>query len=126
LPIDTHVLLWSLTGDERLPRRIRGIIDDETSTIFVGAASAWEITVKHRLGKLPGTDRIAGDVERYVLSEGFQPLHITMKHAQCAGAPVGNHKDPFGRMLAAQARIEGMAIISGDRVFDGFGVRRLW
>lgn len=124
--IDTHVLLWAFTGDARLPRAIRTLVDDESAVIYVSAASAWEITTKFRLGKLPSSAPIAHDVERFVVVEGFRPLDVTMQHAQQAGALPGDHGDPFDRMLAAQAQIENMPIISGDRVFNGFGVRRLW
>lgn len=124
--IDTHVLLWSLTGDGRLPLAMRALVNDPGSKIYVSAASAWEITTKFRLGKLPSSAPIAGDVERHIRAQGYQPLDVTMRHAQQAGALPGDHGDPFDRMLAAQAQIEAMPIISGDRVFDGFGVRRLW
>ena len=126
LLIDTHALLWFLAGDRHLPRPIRTLIDDPANAIFVSAASAWEITTKHRLGKLPGAAPIAADVGATVLAQGFDTLDVTMMHAQRAGALASDHRDPFDRMLAAQAQIEGIAIISGDRVFDDFGLRRLW
>jgi len=126
LLIDTHALLWFLEGNERVPRPVRVLIDDNRNQIIVSAATGWEIATKHRLGKLPSAGPIADDIEGNLVRLGFEVLAITMRHAQHAGALPGMHRDPFDRMLAAQAQIEGMTIISGNRVFDGFGVKRLW
>jgi PIN domain nuclease of toxin-antitoxin system len=92
----------------------------------VTAASAWEITTKARLGKLPGAQDVAADVAGCVANQGFVPLDITVIHAQRAGALAGEHRDPFDRMLIAQAQIEDVSIVSDDRVFDDYNVRRLW
>ncbi len=94
--------------------------------IVVSAASAWEIATKFRLGKLPSAAAIVGDIEGAVIEEGFETLAVSMRHAQHAGTLPGDHRDPFDRLLAAQAQLEGMVIVSGDRVFDAFGVKRLW
>lgn len=87
---------------------------------------AWEIATKFRLGKLAHAARLAHDVPRYVGQEGFNEFPVTMAHAQRAGGLRGPDRDPFDRMLAAQALIEDLPIVSNDRVFDRFGVRRLW
>ncbi|MCC7049074.1 MAG: type II toxin-antitoxin system VapC family toxin [Alphaproteobacteria bacterium] len=126
LLIDTHALLWWTIDDPQLSRKARSTIMDEDTTIIVSAASAWEIATKFRLGKLPSAAAIAGDVEAAAIEEGFDTLAVSMRHAQLAGTMQGDHGDPFDRMLAAQAQLEGLPIISGDRVFDGFGVKRLW
>ena len=126
LLIDTHALLWHLSGDERVSSEARALIADPLNKVLVSAASGWEITTKYRLGKLPQAALIAQDVEGTLTRLGYELLNITMHHAQHAGALPGNHRDPFDRMLAAQAQIEGIAIISGDGAFDGFEVRRLW
>ncbi|MCC6468211.1 MAG: type II toxin-antitoxin system VapC family toxin [Alphaproteobacteria bacterium] len=126
LLIDTHALLWFLEGNEQVPRPMRALIDGDRNQIIVSAATGWEIATKHRLGKLPSAEPIASDIEANLLRLGFDVLPITMRHAQHAGALPGEHRDPFDRMLAAQAQLEGLVIISGDRVFDGFGVKRLW
>jgi PIN domain nuclease of toxin-antitoxin system len=93
---------------------------------LVSAASAWEITTKARLGKLPGAKDVAADVFGCIGSQGFVPLDITVLHAQRAGGLARDHRDPFDRMLIAQAQLEDVAVISDDRVFDEYGVRRIW
>jgi len=126
LLLDTHALLWWLDGDRRLSRRAKTAIADEDNEILVSAVSAWEITTKARLGKLPGAADVAADVAGAVDSQGFTPLDITMRHAQRAGRLSGDHRDPFDRMLIAQTLIEGLTVVTNDDVFDGFAVERLW
>lgn len=126
LLLDTHALLWWLDGDRRLSRRARTAIADQHNTIFVSAASAWEITTKARLGKLPGAVAVAADVAGAVASQGFSPLDITLVHAQRAGRLPGDHRDPFDRMLIAQSQIEDLAVVTDDDVFDTYRVERWW
>lgn len=126
LLVDTHALLWWLDGDRRLSLKARRAIANESNTILVSAASAWEITTKARLGKLPGATDVAADVAGCVASQAFASLDITMLHAQRAGSLAGQHRDPFDRMLIAQAQLEDISVISDDEVFDGYGVRRFW
>jgi PIN domain nuclease of toxin-antitoxin system len=126
LLLDTHAFLWWLDGDRRLSVKARRLIADEANAVLVSAASAWEITTKARLGKLPGAKDVAADVLGCIGNQGFVPLDITVLHAQRAGGLEGDHRDPFDRMLIAQAQLEDVAIISDDRVFDGYGVRRIW
>ena len=126
LLLDTHTLLWWLDGDRRLPRKARAAIGDDANTILVSAASAWEITTKARLGKLPGATEVAADVAGCLASQAFSSLDITILHAQRAGRLPGDHRDPFDRMLIAQAQLEDVPIVSNDAVFDAYGVTRLW
>ncbi len=126
LLLDTHTLLWWLDGDRRLSRRARTAIGAAGRSVFVSAASAWEITTKARLGKLPGALEVASDVAAAVASQAFSPLDITIVHAQKAGRLPGPHRDPFDRMLVAQAQLEDLPIVSDDHVFDAYGVERLW
>ncbi len=126
LLIDTHVLLWWLDGDKRLVRRPRQLIQAEDNEILVSAASVWEITTKARLGKLPGALAVAADVPMCIAGQGFSSMSITVEHAQVAGNLPGPHRDPFDRMLIAQAQAERVAIISVDVALDGHGVTRLW
>ncbi|MCY4574858.1 MAG: type II toxin-antitoxin system VapC family toxin [Gemmatimonadetes bacterium] len=126
LLIDTHAFLWWLAGNERLSRAARDAIGNPDNTVLVSAASAWEITTKHRLGKLPGADEVAGNVMATVENHGFQPLAITVSHAERAGRLPGPHKDPFDRMLIAQALAHDLTLVSIESLFDGFGVRRIW
>ncbi len=126
LLLDTHAFLWWLKGSAQLTLAARGAITEASETPFVSAASAWEITTKHRIGKLADYAVIAADVNKTILERGFEPLPISVAHAQRAGALIGEHGDPFDRMLAAQTLLEGLTLISKDAEFDAFGVRRLW
>lgn len=124
--LDTHAFLWWLDGDRRLSRRARTVISDSRAVVLVSAASAWEISTKARLGKLPGAEAVADDIAGCVTSQDFDSLDITLLHAQRAGRLPGSHRDPFDRMLAAQAQIEDLPIVTSDAVFDDFGVTRIW
>jgi PIN domain nuclease of toxin-antitoxin system len=124
--LDTHALLWWLAGDSRLSKRARATITDEMNEIFVSAASAWEVATKHRLGKLPTAGALAVDFGREMRGQGFRELSISWGHAQTAGALTGPHRDPFDRMLIAQATIERMALVSNEERFDAYGVTRIW
>ena len=130
LLLDTHALLWWLSGDAQLSLKARRAIADRRHDILVSAASAWEVATKHRLGKLPGAGPLAVDFEREVLRHGFIDLPISMSHAQSAGAlagaPAGAHRDPFDRMLVAQALEEKLALVSNETLFDDYGVTRVW
>ena len=126
LLLDTHALLWWLDGDRRLSPKARRAIASQANTILVSAVSAWEITTKARLGKLPGATDVAADVAACVASQGFVPLDITLLHAQRAGSLPGDHRDPFDRMLAAQSQMEDVAVVTDDVAFDAYDVRRFW
>lgn len=125
--LDTHAFLWWVFADSRLSHRARtAIADDEQNDIFVSAASAWEITTKFRIGKLPDAGSVAHDVAAVMESEGFEALPVSVMHAQRAGDLGGRHRDPFDRMLIAQAMIENMTLVSNERAFDAYAVKRLW
>ncbi len=126
LLLDTHTFLWWLDGNRSLHKYARGLIAKEDNPIYVSAASAWEIATKVRIGKLDGARDVAEALPSCLASQGFQPLSITIDHAQRAGALPGPHRDPFDRMLIAQSLAENIPIVSNDRAFDGYGVRRIW
>jgi PIN domain nuclease of toxin-antitoxin system len=126
LLLDTHAFLWWLAGDRKLPRRVRDAIADPDEEVIVSAVSAWEITTKYRIGKLPGASAIVNDIAGEIASQSFTALPITVVHAQRAGLLVGDHRDPFDRMLIAQARSEDLILVSNEELFDAFGVTRLW
>ena len=127
LLLDTHTLLWWFTNDERLSHPARAAIGDEANHIFVSAASAWEISIRHRLGRLT---EAAGAVTRFdelVAADGFEHLPIRHYHALKAGGYAQAHADPVDRMLAAQCELEDLQIVSRDKVFSElFGVKALW
>ncbi|MFQ5765662.1 MAG: type II toxin-antitoxin system VapC family toxin [Rhodospirillales bacterium] len=124
--LDTHALLWWLDGDERLSEAARAFIGDEANAVLVSAASAWEIATKVRIGRLPGAADVAAAFESCLAEQGFAELPITVAHGLRAGALPGPHRDPFDRMLIAQAEAEDVALVSNETVFDDYGVRRLW
>ena len=124
--LETHALLWWLDGDERLSPSARAFIGDSDNRIMVSAASAWEIATKVRLGKLPGAIEVAARFLDCLLEQGFTPLGISVEHALRAGSLPGPHRDPFDRMLIAQAQAESITLISNESVFDSYGVQRLW
>jgi PIN domain nuclease of toxin-antitoxin system len=126
LLLDTHALLWWLAGDENLSADARAALGESENTIFVSAASTWEISTKHRLGKLPGVNAIASNLAEAIESQGFLSLPITIAHGQAAGALPGPHRDPFDRMLIAQAMLDDLVLVSNERAFDTYAVRRLW
>jgi PIN domain nuclease of toxin-antitoxin system len=124
--LDTHALLWFLEGSDKLRRAARQVIEDEANTVFVSAVSAMEVTTKVRLGKLASAEALALNFEVEILVRGFLPLPITLAHAERAGGMPGEHRDPFDRLLIAQALVEDLTLVSNEAIFDGFGVKRLW
>jgi PIN domain nuclease of toxin-antitoxin system len=126
LLLDTHAFLWWLSGDNQLSAAAQSAIADEGNGIFISAATAWEITTKHRIGKLPGVAAIVADLEGAIVDQGFIGLPISLRHGQVAGALPGTHRDPFDRMLTAQAMLENLVLVSNEQPFDAYGVRRLW
>ncbi len=124
--IDTHVLLWADAEPGRLSARARSLVESFSTEVFVSAASAWEIATKVRIGKLPQAAAFSAEMARRLEMLGFSPLAVTLEHALRAGQLPGPHKDPFDRMLIAQAQAENLALISNERVFDGYGIRRIW
>jgi PIN domain nuclease of toxin-antitoxin system len=126
LLLDTHAFLWWTAGHPSLTRGAVDTIRDPANEIFVSAASAWEIATKFRIGKLPEVKVVALDIADAIASEGFVELPVTVAHAQRAGALPEPLRDPFDRMLVAQSIAEDMALVSNERLFDRYGVTRVW
>lgn len=124
--LDTHALIWWLAGDEALGPEARAAIEDEANQVFVSAASAMEISTKHRLGKLPEAGLLATDLAGCLADQGFAELPISIAHAALAGNLQIAHKDPFDRFLIAQSLAEDFPLVSNEAPFDGFGVKRVW
>src|SRR5688572_7580360 len=124
--LDTHALLWWLAGDRQLSKKAKAAIADEDNEVRVSAASAWEIATKYRLGRLPGAEVLAVDFARQVERQGFEGLPITLDHAQRAGSLTVTERDPFDRMLIAQAQAENLAFVSIEEHFDNYGITRIW
>lgn len=126
LLLDTHAFLWWVVGDRKLPARVRRRIADPHGAVFVSAASAWEIATKWRIGRLDEAEAIARDIGGAIAARGFAPLEISIAHAEHAGGLATDHRDPFDRLLIAQARLEGIPVASNEEIFDAFGIERLW
>ena len=124
--LDTHVLLWWLFDDLGLSASARALIADPGNAVLVSSASAWEIAIKHRLGKLPEAKEAVENLPRLLREARFESLPITVEHALAAGALPGPHRDPFDRMLIAQSRIENLPVLTADPVFGQYSVPVLW
>jgi len=124
--LDTHALLWWLSDDPSLSKRARTFVSQTENAVIVSSACAWEIATKVRLGKLASAGELTGDFMGYLEREGFETLSISTQHAIRVGLLPGPHKDPFDRMLIAQAQAENLPVLSNDRVFDDYRVRRIW
>ena len=124
--IDTHVLLWALMEPDRLSPVAMGLISDPSTTLVVSSASAWEIATKHRLGRLDGVDAVVHGYRKHLERLGAEELSIRADHAILAGSLDGEHRDPFDRMLAAQAMIETIPIVTGDDAISILGAPTLW
>lgn len=123
--LDSNALVWWSSSDSRLSAKASSIIRDPRNEIVVSAASAWELAIKDNLGELPMRgllERLPSDLEQSRLTV----LPICLNHGVRAGALPMHHKDPFDRMLVAQAQAENLAIVSSDPMFGHYGVRRLW
>jgi PIN domain nuclease of toxin-antitoxin system len=126
LLLDTHTLLWAFNGSSSLSTRARRILEDGANEILVSAISAWEIATKVRLGKFATGEDLISDFSFYLAQLGVDPLPISIEHALRAGRLPGEHRDPFDRMLIAQAQAEDIPILSNDRIFDEYHVQRVW
>ena len=118
LLLDTHTLIWILSDDPRLAAEARETISDPETHVAVSAASAWEIELKRALGKLAAPD----DLAQQAANARFVPLSITLEHAIAAGRLPPHHRDPFDRMLIAQAQLEGLTIVTRDPRFQPYAV----
>ena len=126
LLLDTHALLWLLLKDRRLPRETALTIIDPTNTIFVSSISGLEIATKVSLGKLPGAEAMARDFVTLCADFDFIELPVNSAHAGMAGGFRLVHKDPFDRVLAAQAIVERFRLVTDDRAMEVLGAERVW
>jgi PIN domain nuclease of toxin-antitoxin system len=125
LLLDTHTLIWWRADPDKLTRTAFAALADPTAEVYVSAASAWEIATKYRLGKLPLAQSLLDGFMPGLVQARFTPLAISVEHGLRAGSLAGEHKDPFDRMLIAQALEEDLTIVSNEATFDRFGVKRL-
>lgn len=126
LLLDTHAFLWAVMQPESLSSKVRRLLENPATEVIVSSASAWEIATKFRLGKLPGAKALIVDFDDVVRRLGANVMAITHTHALRAGSYRKIHRDPFDRILVAQAEIEGLPLVSKDRALRRFGVDPLW
>jgi PIN domain nuclease of toxin-antitoxin system len=126
LLLDTHALVWHFLDSPRLPEALKEKIDDPETIVFVSAASAWEIATKFRIGRFAEAEALVSNLPGYIREYRFTPLPITFEHGWRAGLLAGAHKDPFDRMLAAQAIEEKLGLVSADPALAALGAKIVW
>ena len=124
--LDTHAMLWFLWDDSRLSGPAKSLIEDANNRKLVSIASCWEIAIKVGLGKLDLGESSRSFLPREIARNNFELLSINLDHTTMVEGLVAHHRDPFDRLLIAQAMIEGLSVVSADAVFDEYGVSRLW
>lgn len=124
--LDTHSLIWWWTDVSRLGEAARGVVEAGEASIYVSVASVWEIAIKTRSGTLAAIENFPRDYAPLMARNGFESLTIRDDHALRAGFLSGTHRDPFDRMIAAQALTEGLTVLTRDREIASFGCEVLW
>lgn len=121
--LDTHTLLWALGTPKRLPKRVAAAIRDPANDVFVSAVSTWEITIKAAIGKIEAD---VADIAAAIEPAGCVELPVTVAHTLCLRGLPPHHRDPFDRLLVAQAVCDGLVLASRDPVFRAYEVEILW
>ena len=126
LLLDTHAFLWFVLNDGQLSSTARGLIVDPANDVLISPASYWEIAIKISIGKYSLHAPYAAFIEQSIGGNGFEVLHIEPKHAAAITNLAHHHRDPFDRLLIAQALVEQVPLLSSDPDFDGYPIQRLW
>lgn len=124
--LDTHVVLWAALEPERLSDSVRALLERPRTGIYVSSASAWEIATKVRLGKLPHAQHVLDQFPAILEALVAEELPVSSAHALRAGGYTVANRDPFDRMLSAQAELQGVALVTSDSIFAHFPVSTLW
>jgi PIN domain nuclease of toxin-antitoxin system len=123
--LDTHVLIWWFREQKRLSPRVLRTISESRNTVLISPASGFEIATKENMGKLDWRPFVV-DLDRWIEEAGFVAQPITLEHSVRAGLLPFHHRDPFDRLLVAQAQSLNVPILSVDSVLDQYGVQRIW
>lgn len=126
LLLDTHALYWWLSDDRRLASPAFDAITASESEVYVSPVSAYEISFKNRIGKLEVPDHLLNGFSSTMADQGFREIAVTVAHALAAGRLDIDHRDPFDRLLMAQAIVEDLTLVSNEELFDRAGVSRMW
>jgi PIN domain nuclease of toxin-antitoxin system len=127
LLLDTHALLWVLLDPGRVPAETLATVRAPETTVYVSAASAWEIATKHRLGKLEGAAAVVSGYREHLARLRAEELPITGHHALTAGTLQWSHRDPFDRVIVAQAVLESLPVVTSDAALAEFpAIRTVW
>lgn len=124
--LNTHAFLWFIAGSDSLSEKARELIEDESNRVFLSVASLWEMAIKISLGKLTLSEPFETLIPKQLSLNGIEILDITVAHATQVVRLPFHHRDPFDRLLIAQALADEIPIISGDEAFDAYGITRLW
>ena len=124
--LDSHALLWWWFDPDRLSGAVRELLSDPATPVLVSAASVWELSLKHHQGKLPELNGVIADLPGLLQADGFDALPISLAHGLRAGSYSQPHRDPFDRMLAAQAELDRLVLLSADPQLSNFPCQTLW
>lgn len=125
LLLDTQVLFWWFSEPAKISRKASYLLQDAENQVLISAATAWELAIKSAVGKLDALP-LALDLPRYLEEEGFTELPISIPEATRAGLLPLHHRDPFDRLIVAQAQHMNIPVLSSDRLFDLYDVKRIW
>ena len=124
--LDSHALLWWWFDPDRLSTAVRERLIDPVTPVLVSAASVWELSLKHHQGKLPELSAAIADLPGLLQADGFEALPISLAHGLRAGGYSQPHRDPFDRLLAAQAELERLVLLTADPQLSTFPCQTLW
>ncbi len=124
--MDTHAFLWFVSDDNRLSSKAKSIIKDSNNEIYFSAASAWEISIKSKLGRMKLGEDLGSFIIEQLAANSFGPLAITISHALYTEKLPQIHKDPFDRMMISQSKVENMVLITGDKKIREYKVSTAW
>lgn len=124
--LDTHTFLWFITNDPKLSQNARSYIEDSSNEIWLSIASIWEMAIKYSAGKLSFAQPFDPFILNQINVNNFAILHIAIEHTVVVATLPFHHKDPFDRVLIAQALVEGIPLLSIDKIVDAYSIKRLW
>lgn len=124
--LDSHALLWWWFDPDRLSTAVRDLLTNPAMPVLVSAASVWELSLKHQQGKLPELNGAIADLPGLLQADGFEALPISLAHGLRAGGYGQPHRDPFDRMLAAQAELDRLVLLTADPQLSTFPCQTLW